>query len=407
MLTRILFPFLLLFSLCTNAQFKNDNVLYKTVDPSALCTTLAKNNGYLLLDVRSQAEFYDTSSSASYNLGHLKGAINIPVQNLGVRMNEIASQKGKPIFVYCSHSQRSRRALKMLADSGYTHLYNINGGMTFMYYNSLTQNSCLGKMIETSNSYSFISAPELCTKLLQGIPPFILDVRSDSAFRHISRNFKENAYGAFKGTVNIPSDVLAGRLSELPRNRKIIITDIYGDEASEAAVLLTRHGFTDVSVLIEGIDRMMFTEAKKIPCKKSIYQSPVSYKIICTEEFGQFMQSNTNYLLLDIRPAEEFINKSETAWRNIGHLQHAVNIPATVLEKTIEGLGTDKKKTIIIYSFGNSPDIYEVADGLQKEGFSNVVVLVGGIFNIRWTAGNIKGQSYLKDWVVDIPDVNQ
>jgi hypothetical protein len=34
-------------------------------------------------------------------------------------------------------------------------------------------------------------------------------------------------------------------------------------------------------------------------------------------------------------------------------------------------------------------------------------VIFGGIFNMRWTAGNVKGQSYLKDFVVDIPEANQ
>jgi len=35
-----------------------------------------------------------------------------------------------------------------------------------------------------------------------------------------------------------------------------------------------------------------------------------------------------------------------------------------------------------------------------------VNVLVGGLFDIRWTAANMNGQSYLKDFVTDIPADN-
>jgi len=399
---------ILLFSFAVNAQFKNDNVLYKTVDPADLCATLAANKGYLLLDVRSAGEFHDTSSFPSYNLGHLKGAININVRELGTKLAEIKAYKDKPVFIYCSHSQRSRRAGKMLADSGFTKLFNINGGMTALHYSDLKQKSCLIKMVETKNNYSIISAVELCGKMMQTNRPFLLDVRPDSAFRHISRDAKENAYGAFAFSVNIPLADLGNRLKELPRNREIIITDIYGDEATQAAELLIKNAFSKVSVLIEGIDRLLQMDEKKVSCKKSLYESPVNYEILSTVEFGRYaIKKNKLFMLLDIRTREEFANKHAENWRNIGHLKDAVNIPAADLEQSIEGLGTDKTKEIIIYGLGGGPEVFAVASGLYKEGFTNIKVLAGGIFNLRWTAGNVKGQSFLHDWVIDIPETNQ
>src|SRR6185503_21028480 len=129
----------LLASITVKSQFKNDNVLYKTVDPADLCAALEKNKGYVLLDVRSPGEYADTSTSPSYNLGHLKGARNINISDLGKRISEIKDYKDQPVFVYCSHSQRSRRAGKMLADSGFTKVYNINGGMTAIYYTNVRE----------------------------------------------------------------------------------------------------------------------------------------------------------------------------------------------------------------------------------------------------------------------------
>jgi rhodanese-related sulfurtransferase len=124
-----------------DAQFKNDNVLYKTVDPADLCKEFKKNKNALILDVRSKGEHYDTSSFTNLNLGHLKGAINIDINTLGSRLSEIQAYKDQPIFIYCSHSQRSRRASKMLADSGFNKVYNINGGLSAIHYRSLKKDN--------------------------------------------------------------------------------------------------------------------------------------------------------------------------------------------------------------------------------------------------------------------------
>ena len=61
MFRRLLAFFITGCSLAASAQYKNDNVAFKTIDPSDLCATLEKNKGYILLDVRSKGEHYDTS----------------------------------------------------------------------------------------------------------------------------------------------------------------------------------------------------------------------------------------------------------------------------------------------------------------------------------------------------------
>src|SRR5882757_4280057 len=99
------------------AQFKADNVKYTNVFPEELCKTLQANPGYTLLDVRSQGEYDDTSSMApGLNIGHIKDALHISIQELQSRWKELLPYKDKPLFIYCSHSQRSRRASRMLAD---------------------------------------------------------------------------------------------------------------------------------------------------------------------------------------------------------------------------------------------------------------------------------------------------
>src|SRR3954462_12559086 len=137
--------FLLFCSALVQAQFKNDNVKYSTVYPQDLCKTLESNPGYTILDVRSQGEFDDTLSGApGLNIGHIKDALHISIQELPMRWKELLPYKDKPLFISCSHSQRSRRASRMLADSGFTKLYNVDGGLTNFYVQGIANSQCGG-----------------------------------------------------------------------------------------------------------------------------------------------------------------------------------------------------------------------------------------------------------------------
>jgi len=393
--------------LAASGQYRNDNVAFKTIDPSELCATLEKNKGYILLDVRSKGEHYDTSQSPGYNLGHLKGAINIDIRELNQRLSEIRTYSDKPVFVYCSHSQRSRRAGKILADSGFNKVFNVNGGMTAIYYTSAGKDPCLQTLVETSNPYTIISATELSAKMAKDKGPFILDVRPDSAWSHISLNPKENAYGYIKGATHISMNDIPSKLSTLPRDREIVLTDIYGDEASRVAVYLMKNGFTNVSVLIEGVDRLLLSDGQIVPTKKTMYVSPVSYELLNVTEFGRFAKDNKDFLLLDIRSSEEFANKHKDSWRNIGHLQNAINIPSDQLSNRINELSAYKNKEVAIYSFGSSPEVFAAANLLQQQGFQKIKVVIGGLFNLRWTAANTKGNAWLTSFVTDVPEVNR
>ena len=389
-------------------QYKNDNVAFKTLDWTELCNTLKNNKGYLLLDVRSKGEFSDTSSFAQLNIGHLKDAVNISVQELSKRLSEINADKNRPVFIYCSHSQRSRRAGKMLADSGFTHLYNINGGMTALYYSNAKTNPCLKELLVSQNSYDVLSATEVVQKLDKGPGKiFILDVRSDSAFKHISTDAKVNAFGSLKGTVNIPFESISDKLSAIPHDKEIIVTDIYGREASKTATLLRSKGYEHVSVLLEGLERWQAEENPNAANKSKWYQPAVSYKLLNTLGFNEWIQSHPDGLILDVRTTDAFGNTHKDAFRNIGHVKNARNIPAAEIDAQIAGLAAYKNKPVVIYSFSGDPDSHKVAQALVKDGFTDVQVLITGLFDIRWTAHNIKGMMFLQDLVTDVPEINR
>ena len=76
-----------------------------------------KNNGVVLLDVRTPEE---------HNARAIEGSINIPIEELRDRMEEIP--KNKPIYTYCEVGYRSYLATRILLQHGYKEVYDLTGG---------------------------------------------------------------------------------------------------------------------------------------------------------------------------------------------------------------------------------------------------------------------------------------
>ncbi len=81
---------------------------------------LIKNEGPLILDVRTQNE---------YNRGHLHSSVLIPVQELQSRYKELDHHKDREILIYCATGNRSTVASKILIDNGFKHIVNMRGGI--------------------------------------------------------------------------------------------------------------------------------------------------------------------------------------------------------------------------------------------------------------------------------------
>ena len=80
----------------------------------------AKNN-ILFLDVRTAAEFEGP-------LGHITGAVLIPVQELEQRVDELNEHKKKEIIVICRSGNRSQTGTRILISHGFNAV-NMLGGM--------------------------------------------------------------------------------------------------------------------------------------------------------------------------------------------------------------------------------------------------------------------------------------
>ncbi len=74
-------------------------------------------NGALLLDVRSEGEYAD---------GAIEGSLNIPIQELAGRMDELG-KKDDEIVVYCQSGGRSAMAKRLLESNGFTKVHDMGG----------------------------------------------------------------------------------------------------------------------------------------------------------------------------------------------------------------------------------------------------------------------------------------
>ncbi len=75
------------------------------------------HNEIFLLDVRTSAE---------YSFGSIPGAVNIPLDELRDRLNEIPTNKF--IYVFCAVGLRGYLALKILSARGFKNIKNLSGG---------------------------------------------------------------------------------------------------------------------------------------------------------------------------------------------------------------------------------------------------------------------------------------
>ena len=117
------------------AGFMIDNIARGVVKQWRLrdVTSLPRDGSATLLDSRTPGE---------YARGHIDGFVNIPVDELRDRLDEIDPKK--PVYVICQSGLRSYIACRILSGHGYD-CYNFSGG--FRFYDAVMNDRCL---IETA-----------------------------------------------------------------------------------------------------------------------------------------------------------------------------------------------------------------------------------------------------------------
>ena len=101
------------------ANFLTPTQEYADVTVAEAKALIEEKPDMVILDVRTPSEFDD---------GHLEGAINIPVDYLAGRLDELSEDD--EFLVYCRTGNRSARAVGILEDAGFTKIFHMDEGIT-------------------------------------------------------------------------------------------------------------------------------------------------------------------------------------------------------------------------------------------------------------------------------------
>ena len=77
--------------------------------------------------LQAGAKVVDVRSPEEFDSGHVNGAVNIPLDELGQRIARIAPDKSAPLLIHCLSGGRSAIATNSLRRSGYTRAQNLGG----------------------------------------------------------------------------------------------------------------------------------------------------------------------------------------------------------------------------------------------------------------------------------------
>lgn len=79
--------------------------------------------------VSSGAVIVDVRSPGEYSGGHIKGSMNIPLDQLSNNLNKLKDQN-KTIITCCASGMRSASAKSILKSNGYPNVHNGGGWMS-------------------------------------------------------------------------------------------------------------------------------------------------------------------------------------------------------------------------------------------------------------------------------------
>ncbi|MDF2532292.1 MAG: CoA-disulfide reductase [Clostridia bacterium] len=201
-----------------------------------------------------EALWIDARDVFAFEKSHIEGAVNIPLEILLSKLNEIP--QNKLIFVYDQTGKKGHQTLRTLAGAAFTNVFNVSGGFASLssYVRAVTPKNFrlelpapVPKKIGEKNIVEKKTFSTAEIKKEETNEPLIVDVRNTGEF----------AYGAYPGAINIPLDEIQSRVEELgKKDRKIILYCASGARSAYALQVLKVYGFTNLENG-GGLSRMM------------------------------------------------------------------------------------------------------------------------------------------------------
>lgn len=216
---------------CSNDSASSDESEIKVMTGEELEKQNAdkKKDEVLIIDVRSPEE---------YKGGHIAHAINIPLDEVKDRLDEIADYKDKPVILYCNTGNKSGQAAEILVENGFTDVTNAAGVKEYEY-----------DLVH----YEDIRGASLEKLVKENEDVVLVDVRP------VDQVEKE---GMLQGAINVPFDAVEEHLDKLPKDKTIVLYCNTGTKSAEVAKKLEELGYDKVVNSIEGVKEYEFSSMK-------------------------------------------------------------------------------------------------------------------------------------------------
>jgi rhodanese-related sulfurtransferase len=78
---------------------------------------------------REKGVVIDVCSATEFAESHIKGALNVPLDELEARLDKAVKNKSTPLILVCAAGVRSKRAQAMAQKLGYEKVHSLHGGL--------------------------------------------------------------------------------------------------------------------------------------------------------------------------------------------------------------------------------------------------------------------------------------
>jgi rhodanese-related sulfurtransferase len=382
----------LFFTFIANAQ----NTYREITLPQLMKKYQQDASNIVILDVRSDGEYYDTLSRyKSGNIGRIKGVQHIDVQQLdkpeSIKMLE--PYKEKEIYLICSHSYRSRNASNILMRNGFSNVNNVQGGMTEWYrrYDELLP---YRGSLETIVKYKNISPSQLYETMSKKTPIALIGINI------VPRTYFDSAslrympyYPTFKNAEFFYDTDSAKILAYAKKNagRPIVLFNNFSNGAAELADYLSGQGIPDVQYLVGGLTYFMEYGSVKDRANQAAFalSSKNTVRFVSAEyACSQVNNKEDRLLMIDLRVDTLFNKVNRGIKSDYTHLDNTVNFPFTKGAAEFEKAYPNKNLRYLLISRNGNEGI-ELSDQLSKNGYK-IYWLIGGIQRYDWYTINME-----------------
>ena len=114
----------MLLTACGQDKENNQGAVYVNITAEEAKRIMDSEEGYIILDVRTQEE---------YDQGHIPGAIVISHEEIAEKAEDVLTDKDQMILVYCRSGRRSKITAEALVELGYTNIKEFGGIIDWPY----------------------------------------------------------------------------------------------------------------------------------------------------------------------------------------------------------------------------------------------------------------------------------